>query len=209
MRSRMSVPEPAERSRFAVLISGVPLVTFTVLLICMGVYVADNMFDFSANTSAYSISAFYVIWEWQWYRIVSCAFTHLGILHIIMNGFATYQLGSNLEPMFGTLQYLFIMIVFILMVGVGFIVINLLLSLVWPVYLVQSESDYNSESAVFHRHLKPVVPFRQVLQDFQVLSLQWRSMSRAFHRHLRGLFSASLAFLRGFILGCSCFSFKS
>lgn len=69
--------------------------------ICSVVYIADNLFDFNANTSAYSselltsglgsqlgcecnlpttligltVSAFLVIWEWQWYRIISAAFT--------------------------------------------------------------------------------------------------------------------------------------
>lgn len=85
-----------------------------------------------------------MIWQWQWYRVVGAAFTHLGILHIIMNMMATYQLGSNLEPMFGTLQYSFIMVVFILAVGIGFVAINLVLALVWSkYYLTQSAAGFS------------------------------------------------------------------
>lgn len=80
-----------------------------------------------------------MVWEWQWYRVISAAFTHLSILHILMNMMAMYQLGSNLEPMFGTLQYFFVMVVFTLAVGLGYIIVNLLLALLWDQsYLFQS-----------------------------------------------------------------------
>ena len=36
-----------------------------------------------------AVSAYLVIWQWQWYRVIGAAFTHLGILHIIMNMMAT------------------------------------------------------------------------------------------------------------------------
>lgn len=56
-----------------------------------------------------------------------------------MNMMAMYQLGSSLEPMFGTLQYFFVIVVFTLAVGLGFIIINLLLALLWDQsYLFQS-----------------------------------------------------------------------
>lgn len=52
-RNRMSAAQP-QRSRLAELLSSVPLATLTIILACTIVYIADLVFDFGANTSAYS-----------------------------------------------------------------------------------------------------------------------------------------------------------
>ncbi len=136
---RMSAPSSTPRTRLQEFLVSVPLVTLTLFSICVLVYIADNLGDFNRSTSLFSISAFLVIFEFQWYRIISAAFTHLGLLHIIMNMFALVQIGGSLEPLFGSLQYFFVISVFVLAVGVLYVVLMLLLGIIWPQYLLQSE----------------------------------------------------------------------
>jgi membrane associated rhomboid family serine protease len=50
----------------------------------------------------------------EWYRIVTSAFLHAGLFHLLLNMFALYVLGSLLEPGIGTARFLGIYVVSIL-----------------------------------------------------------------------------------------------
>jgi membrane associated rhomboid family serine protease len=135
-RSTMSSPRvdsSAGRppSRFREFISSVPLVTLLIMSICIIVYIADNLGNFNVNTFQFSISPYYVLFKFQLYRIISAAFTHGGLMHIGMNMLSFLQIGSGLEPLFGSLQYFFILCVFTLFVGFFYIAICVLLAYTW------------------------------------------------------------------------------
>lgn len=41
----------------------------------------------------------------EWYRLITCGFLHFGVLHVAMNMYILYQLGSMLEPSLGSLKF--------------------------------------------------------------------------------------------------------
>jgi membrane associated rhomboid family serine protease len=47
----------------------------------------------------------------QWWRIIACAFLHLGILHVGLNMYALYVLGPLLEAMWGSARLLLLYLV--------------------------------------------------------------------------------------------------
>jgi membrane associated rhomboid family serine protease len=53
----------------------------------------------------------------QWLRLVSSAFVHIGLLHLLMNCFALYVLGRDAESMFGHAR--FVLIYFLAIIGGG------------------------------------------------------------------------------------------
>ena len=71
---------------------------------------SDNLhaiiFLFSTGINGLSISAMQVI-RGDYYRIISSAFVHGGVLHIFMNMSSLLQLGGSLESQFGSMQFAF------------------------------------------------------------------------------------------------------
>lgn len=88
--------QPPRTGRFVEFIRGVPLITLSVLLINVIVYVADNLGDYGKNIATFAIQPVAVIERWELYRIISAAFVHGGLMHIGMNMMSLYQLGSGL-----------------------------------------------------------------------------------------------------------------
>jgi Rhomboid family len=71
--------------------------TVSVIMIDTVHTVTDNIYVNNTPVSYYSISAHMVVDEYEFYRIVSAAFVHAGIMHIGMNMMSLYQLGCGLE----------------------------------------------------------------------------------------------------------------
>src|SRR5699024_6418865 len=42
-----------------------------------------------------------LIQDGQWWRLITPIFLHIGIFHILMNGFTLYIMGKSLEPLMG------------------------------------------------------------------------------------------------------------
>jgi len=60
----------------------------------------------------------------EWYRIVTAGFLHAGLLHLGMNMFLLYQLGSILEPALGRLRFGAIYLVSLLGGSLGVLVLD-------------------------------------------------------------------------------------
>jgi len=100
-----------------------PVVTkgLLVLNICVHVLV----FVTSTELGSLSISAQTVWLKSEYYRIVTSAFTHVGLLHIAMNMSSLLQVGASLEVQFGSLRFLFMTIWAVFLVGGTYILISL------------------------------------------------------------------------------------
>jgi rhomboid protease GluP len=42
----------------------------------------------------------------EWWRLISCVFVHIGIIHLLFNMYALYSAGVYLEPMLGKIRYI-------------------------------------------------------------------------------------------------------
>jgi len=75
-------PQPTRLQEF---LRSCPLVTLCLMLLCVAVFVYENLSSFNAFIGAFAMSPASVLGEAQLYRVISAAFTHLSILHIGMN----------------------------------------------------------------------------------------------------------------------------
>ena len=90
--------------------------TFMILLINSGLYVAmvlrsakmggggmdldgRTLFDFGAKEPAAILAG-------QWWRLITAGFLHGGLLHILMNSWVLFDLGAQVEEIYGTSRYL-------------------------------------------------------------------------------------------------------
>lgn len=85
--------------------------TVLILLINAGLYIATAWLSNSVgeNAALWAFGGKYGPSIWQqheWWRLVTAGFLHGGITHILMNSWALYQLGAQVEELFGTSRYL-------------------------------------------------------------------------------------------------------
>ncbi|NUM32503.1 MAG: rhomboid family intramembrane serine protease [Bacteroidetes bacterium] len=52
-----------------------------------------------------------LILEGEWWRLLSCCFIHIGIIHILFNMWALYNIGIVIEPMIGSFRFGFAYII--------------------------------------------------------------------------------------------------
>ena len=102
--------------------SKVPAVTLTLLVVNCTVHVV--IFLFSLNLNHFAISYKLVMRGGEYYRILSAAFVHGGILHIFMNMSSLLQLGMTLEVQFGSLQFLLLSLWSVVLVGVLYLALS-------------------------------------------------------------------------------------
>ena len=92
----------------------IPQAHFTTILILMinvGLYIATSLF---ARTLGEGMSLFAFggklgrsIWQdHEYWRLITAGFLHGGILHIAMNSWVLYDLGAQVEEVFGTARFL-------------------------------------------------------------------------------------------------------
>lgn len=93
-------------SRVQEYLLGIPLVTKSLLFFNIAIHIIIFLTSFPIQLLA--IHPLLVIARGESYRIVSSAFVHGGLLHILMNMSSLIALGTALENSFGSLKLLFI-----------------------------------------------------------------------------------------------------
>ncbi|MCU1339432.1 MAG: Rhomboid family protein [Bryobacterales bacterium] len=98
-------------------------VTMLILLINTGLYVAMMLRTTQQGGSGFSDPdlqtlvdfgakyAPYIIGRGQWWRLITAAFLHGGLLHILMNSWVLFDLGPQVNEAFGTPRFLAIYLV--------------------------------------------------------------------------------------------------
>ena len=80
-------------------------ITVFILMILSGVHfispTADGLIQWGANQSSLTLDG-------QWWRLLTCMFIHVGILHLLVNMYALASLGSTLEPLLGKWKFLMV-----------------------------------------------------------------------------------------------------
>ncbi|MCG5433979.1 rhomboid family intramembrane serine protease [Mycobacterium sp. MYCO198283] len=82
--------------------SGAPVVTYTLIAANVVVFLLQRAGD--GMTAELSLQPLYVA-DGEHYRLLSSAFLHYGLLHLLFNMWALYVLGGPLESWFGRLQF--------------------------------------------------------------------------------------------------------
>ena len=119
----------------------VPVVTRALLFVNLAVHALIFIFSLSLNT--FAISAHLVVNDAEYYRVVSAAFVHAGLMHIFMNMSSLLQLGLSLEAHFGSLQFLFLTLWSIFAVGIVYVCLAVLFSYVDPAEMYSSGVGYS------------------------------------------------------------------
>jgi len=120
---------------------GIPVITRALLVVNVAVHII--IFTLSLNLNTFSISAHLVIDDNEYYRIISAAFVHAGLMHIFMNMSSLLQLGLSLEAHFGSLQFLFLTLWSLFAVGGLYIFLAVLFSYVDPGQMYSSGVGYS------------------------------------------------------------------
>jgi rhomboid protease GluP len=99
-------PEPAVAAA-----SGLPWVTIGLLVALAAVFVAEQVLAVKPSTKLLgadilTLQALGGLWapqvaDGEWYRLITAAFLHTGILHLLLNGVALWMAGVVLERTFG------------------------------------------------------------------------------------------------------------
>ena len=84
-------------------VRGVGLATRSIVSVCCAIQL--SVFVFDVPLGQFTLSAARVLYQRELYRIVTAAFFHGGLMHILMNMTATVAIGGTLERMMGTAQY--------------------------------------------------------------------------------------------------------
>jgi len=101
------------------LISHARFNTVIILLINFGLYIATVLFslrrvgnsDALMGLDSYTLRAFGAMYEpaireGQWWRLVTAGFLHGGLLHILMNSWVLFDLGAQVEEVYGASRML-------------------------------------------------------------------------------------------------------
>jgi rhomboid domain-containing protein 1 len=122
---------PVGQTRFQELLGQYPLVSFAITVVCILVYIASNLTNFGKAVSTFAIQPYAVILDLELYRIITCAYMHLSIMHIGMNMFSLFSIGTSLEAIFGSLRFFFLILVYTIVIGIVYLGLAVIEIFVW------------------------------------------------------------------------------
>ncbi|MCM3566617.1 rhomboid family intramembrane serine protease [Neobacillus mesonae] len=88
-----------------------PFFTYVFIFIQIAVFLLLQLNGGSTNTSTlikYGAKVNQLIYDGEWWRFFTPIFLHIGFLHLLLNTFALYYLGTAVERIFGKTRFLFI-----------------------------------------------------------------------------------------------------
>jgi membrane associated rhomboid family serine protease len=120
MCGRESVP--ALKSRASAAAGSAYFISFVILTINVLLFVlmavvevnngrgADAFIQSASSPVLYDFGALHpaAVAEGQWWRLVTFNFLHIGLMHLIFNSSALYQIGPQVEELFGSQKFIFI-----------------------------------------------------------------------------------------------------
>jgi rhomboid protease GluP len=95
----------------AILMNSKPFFTYVFIVIQVAMFIWLQLNGGSTNTSTlikYGAKVNQLIVEGEWWRFITPVFLHIGFLHLVMNTFALYFLGTAVERIYGNFRFLFI-----------------------------------------------------------------------------------------------------
>ena len=92
-----------------------PIVTYILIGICVLVYIlmtflGNGSYDNETLLKYGALFKPFVTEYNEYFRLLTCAFVHIGMIHLLFNMYALYVIGAQLESFLGKVQYLIIYI---------------------------------------------------------------------------------------------------
>lgn len=88
-----------------------PIITYAIIAICVIVFIlmggatdGKTLLSFGANLGL-------LVKQGEIYRLLTCAFVHIGIIHLAVNMYSLYVVGSQVENFYGKIKYLLIYLI--------------------------------------------------------------------------------------------------
>lgn len=94
-----------------ILLNSKPFFTYLFIIIQVAVFLWLQLHGGSTNTSTlikYGAKVNQLIYDGEWWRFFTPIFLHIGFLHLALNTFALYFLGTTVERIYGKVRFLFI-----------------------------------------------------------------------------------------------------
>jgi rhomboid protease GluP len=92
----------------AILLNGRPIFTYVFIVLQLAVFLWLQLHGGSTNTSTlikYGAKVNQLIIDGEWWRFITPVFLHIGFMHLVMNTFALYFLGTAVERIFGNIRF--------------------------------------------------------------------------------------------------------
>jgi rhomboid protease GluP len=120
MCGNQSVPEQRVRvsgesgNFFSMLILGINVLIF-ILMGVVGMKSGRGMESFIASASGAVLDDFgsfdvFLVNQGQWWRFVTANFLHIGLIHLLFNSYALFQVGPLVEEIYGEQKFIFVYI---------------------------------------------------------------------------------------------------
>ena len=89
-----------------------PIVTNILILLCVVIFIAMYIFG-NGSSDNYTLLRFGANYDvltksGEYYRLITCMFLHIGIVHLLCNMYSLYIVGNSVENLFGKVKYLII-----------------------------------------------------------------------------------------------------
>ena len=90
-----------------------PIVTYIIMAICIILFILMELSGGSTNSQIllkYGANLDVLVKNGEYYRLFTCIFLHIGIMHLICNMYSLYAIGREVESLFGKVKYIIIFI---------------------------------------------------------------------------------------------------
>ena len=92
-----------------------PIITKILISICVIAFLSMYAFGNGSNDTltllAFGANYKPLVLDGEYYRLITCIFLHIGIIHLICNMYSLYIVGTEVEKLFGRQKYLTIFII--------------------------------------------------------------------------------------------------
>lgn len=90
----------------------VPYITLGIILINFVVFLLMYLFG-KGSYDSYTLVKFGALYKpfvknGEFYRLITCAFVHVGVVHLLVNSYSLFVIGGQMESFLGKLKYLFV-----------------------------------------------------------------------------------------------------
>lgn len=91
-----------------------PIVTYIIMAICIVLFIMMEVFSGGSTNSQtlleYGANLDVLVKAGEYYRLFTCVFLHIGIMHLLCNMYSLYIIGREVESLFGKVKYIIIFV---------------------------------------------------------------------------------------------------